>query len=92
MPPVYGTYDGKNIILDKPLDAPANARVVVEIVQEDGKTRLPEPPERGKRGITLDDVAGRLKYYGPPVSLEDMEKAIEKGIKEDWGEYGEKMR
>lgn len=39
---------------------------------------------------TLEDVAGALSdlYDGPPKTLEDMEKGIEQGIKEVWGDHG----
>ncbi|MCT7953881.1 AbrB/MazE/SpoVT family DNA-binding domain-containing protein [Laspinema palackyanum] len=33
---------------------------------------------------TLNEVAGCLKYQGPPKTLEDMEAAIRQGIQEQW--------
>lgn len=33
---------------------------------------------------TVDDVAGCLTHEGPPVSLEDMEKAIDDELAERW--------
>ena len=33
---------------------------------------------------TVDEVAGSLKYDGPPVSLEDMQKAVEEELAERW--------
>ncbi|MDJ0753390.1 MAG: AbrB/MazE/SpoVT family DNA-binding domain-containing protein [Ardenticatenaceae bacterium] len=50
---------------------------------EDGimlQVKKPFPP------TTLHEVAGSLKYDGASKTLDDMEKAIEKGIKEMWAE------
>ncbi|MBO0350356.1 AbrB/MazE/SpoVT family DNA-binding domain-containing protein [Phormidium pseudopriestleyi FRX01] len=33
---------------------------------------------------TLNEVAGCLKYQGPPKTLEDMEAAIRQGIQGQW--------
>lgn len=34
---------------------------------------------------SVEDVAGCLPYSGSPVSLQDMEEAIRKGVEEGWG-------
>lgn len=36
------------------------------------------------RPTTIEEVAGMLKYNGPPVTLEDMEKAIDDAMRERW--------
>lgn len=33
---------------------------------------------------TVEEVAGSLKYDGPPVTLEDMDRAIEAELRERW--------
>jgi hypothetical protein len=33
---------------------------------------------------TLDEVYGCIPYDGPPVSLEEMDEAVEKWFKEKW--------
>ncbi len=35
---------------------------------------------------TIADVAGCLKYEGRPITLEDMERAIETGVVESWND------
>jgi len=53
---------------------------------EDGLVLRPVKPFPATR---LEDVAGSVRYEGPRRSLEDMEKAIEKGVRErrDRGRY-----
>jgi len=41
-------------------------------------------PKRSRRVYALDEVAGMLKYDGPPVSVEDMNRAIEKEAIRMW--------
>jgi AbrB family looped-hinge helix DNA binding protein len=36
------------------------------------------------RPTTIDEVAGCLKYDGPPISPEDMERAIDEELAERW--------
>lgn len=36
------------------------------------------------RPTTIDEVAGCLKYNGPPVSLEDMERGIDEALRKRW--------
>jgi AbrB family looped-hinge helix DNA binding protein len=33
---------------------------------------------------TVEDVSGFLKYNGPPISLEDMERGIDAAMRERW--------
>ena len=40
--------------------------------------------ESGIRPTTVAEVAGMLKYDGPPVSLEEMERGIEEALRERW--------
>ena len=41
-------------------------------------------PKKPFPETTLDHVLGCLKYRGTPLSLEDMENAIQRGIEEQW--------
>ena len=41
-------------------------------------------PKRVRKTYTLDEVAGFLKYDGPPVSLKDMERGIEEEARRMW--------
>ena len=41
-------------------------------------------PKRSRRVYALDEVAGMLKYDGQPVSVEDMNRAIEKEAIRMW--------
>jgi AbrB family looped-hinge helix DNA binding protein len=36
------------------------------------------------RPTTVDEVAGMLKYEGPPVTLEDMQRAIDEELLDRW--------
>jgi hypothetical protein len=41
--------------------------------------RAPTVPKR-----TVDEVAGSLKYDGPPVTVADMERTIDDALRERW--------
>lgn len=43
-------------------------------------------PKKPFPQTTLSEVAGCLKYEGPPKTIEDMNDAIGQGIKEEWHE------
>jgi len=43
-------------------------------------------PKKPFLQTTLSEVAGCLKYEGPPKTIEDMNDAIGQGIKEQWHE------
>lgn len=43
---------------------------------------------RTGRVYTLDEVAGMLKYDGPPVSIRDMDRAIEEEFRRRWHAKG----
>lgn len=43
---------------------------------------------RNERTYTLDEVAGMLKYDGPPVSIRDMDRAIEEEFRRRWHAKG----
>lgn len=53
------------------------------IVEETGDGILLRPVASFPR-TTVDDVAGCLRYAGPPKTLADMEDALKKGIREQW--------
>jgi AbrB family looped-hinge helix DNA binding protein len=40
--------------------------------------------KRGIRPTTIDEVAGILKYDGPPISIEDMDRGIKRAMRERW--------
>ena len=40
------------------------------------------------RVYTLDQVAGMLKYDGPPVSIRDMDRAVEEEFRRRWHAKG----
>lgn len=40
---------------------------------------------------TIEEVFGCLEYDGPPATIEDMDEAIARGIRETWGrEYDDR--
>jgi AbrB family looped-hinge helix DNA binding protein len=41
-------------------------------------------PKTAFQPTTLDDVAGCLKYDGPPVTIEDMARSIDEALGETW--------
>jgi|SRR5918995_361365 AbrB family looped-hinge helix DNA binding protein len=54
-------------------------------VESAGDVILLRPtPKKARKTYTLDEVAGFLKYDGPPVTLEDMERAIEEEARRKW--------
>jgi AbrB family looped-hinge helix DNA binding protein len=44
------------------------------------------------RPTTIDEVYGCLKYDGPPVTIEDMDKAIERETHRMWEEFERQRR
>ena len=55
---------------------------MLSVEHGDGYVILRKRPEI--RPTTIDEVAGCLKYDGPPVTLEDMDRAIEEELRERW--------
>lgn len=49
-------------------------------------------PRSGKsktrRVYTVDEVAGMLKYDGPPVSVRDMDRAVDEMFRREWRDKG----
>ena len=43
---------------------------------------------RAGRFYTVDEVAGILKYDGPPVSIRDMDRAVEEEFRRRWHAKG----
>ena len=39
---------------------------------------------KARRVYTIDEVAGMLKYDGPPVSVRDMDRAVEEMFRREW--------
>ncbi|MCX7048049.1 MAG: hypothetical protein NTX50_21500 [Candidatus Sumerlaeota bacterium] len=74
---IIGIYDGAVIKPLQPVDAAPNTKVVITFLDEED-SKAPFAPTR------FEDVAGCLHYKGPAKTLEEMEAAIEKGVKEQW--------
>jgi AbrB family looped-hinge helix DNA binding protein len=54
-------------------------------VEASGDVILLRPrPKKVRKTYTLDEVAGFLKYEGPPVTIEDMDRAIEEEVRRRW--------
>ena len=53
--------------------------MTLEVVRE-GDAVMLRPKKKSGQAVTLDDLVGCLKYDGPPVSIEDMDKAIDEEI------------
>ena len=51
------------------------------IVEERPDGVLLKPVEKRKNKFTIDDWAGVLEYKGPPLTVEDMNAAIEKEVR-----------
>ena len=73
MKTIEGIYDGKRINPLEPIHMPANVRVFITFLD----APLPVLP-----ATRVQDVAGCLAYKGKAMTLQDMERAIEKGAKE----------
>jgi AbrB family looped-hinge helix DNA binding protein len=56
----------------------------VEIHTGNGGIILTPLPRKARRKYTIDEVAGFLKYDGPPVTVEDMNKGIEEEARRMW--------
>jgi AbrB family looped-hinge helix DNA binding protein len=70
------------VIIPKALRDAYNWRPGQEFVVIDTGDGLMLKVSRPFKETRLEDVAGILQYDGPPKSLEEMEQAIEKGVKE----------
>ena len=55
---------------------------VISVEHGDGQVILRRQSQ--VRPTTIDEVAGCLKYDGPPVTLQDMERAVEDELRERW--------
>ena len=54
-------------------------------VESAGDVILLRPrPKRARKTYTIDEVAGFLKYDGPPVTLDDMERGLEEEARRMW--------
>jgi len=56
-------------------------------IETDGDKIVLTPKKKrleGRKRYTIDEVAGFLKYDGPPVSVEDMNRAIEEEARRMW--------
>lgn len=60
-------------------------------IESAGDTIILRPRVRKSRKgrvYTLDEVAGMLKYEGPPISIRDMDRAIEDEVRRRWHAKG----
>ena len=62
------------------LDWPAGAHLTVERCDDSVVLRR----KTTLRPRTVAEVAGMLKYDGPPMSLEDMQRGIDEALRERW--------
>lgn len=44
--------------------------------------------QKNGRVYTVDEVAGMLKYDGPPVSIRDMDRAVDEEFRRLWRDKG----
>lgn len=76
------------VIIPKSLRSALHWEAGMELLVVDtgeGILLKPKPPFAQ---TTLDEVAGCLAYTGDSKSLEEMDAAISKGIREEWGGRG----
>jgi AbrB family looped-hinge helix DNA binding protein len=66
----------------------AGSEVEIESVGETIVLRPHVRRPRTGRVYTLDEVAGMLKYDGPPVSIRDMDRAVEEEFRRRWHAKG----
>jgi AbrB family looped-hinge helix DNA binding protein len=66
----------------------AGSEVEIESVGETIVLRPHVRKPRTGRVYTLDEVAGMLKYDGPPVSIRDMDRAVEEEFRRRWHAKG----
>lgn len=64
------------------------SEVEIEGVGETIVLRPRRQRPRTKRVYTLDEVAGMLKYDGPPVSVRDMDRAVDDMFRREWRDEG----
>lgn len=62
----------------------AGSEVEVESVGDTIVLRPRQKRARKGKVYTLDEVAGMLKYDGPPVSIRDMDRAIDDEFRRRW--------
>ena len=60
----------------------------VEIESTGNSIVLKPITRRNRKRYTVDEVAGFLKYEGPPVSIRDMDRAIEDEVRRKWHAKG----
>jgi len=63
-----------------------------EVDIESRGDRIVLRPRSGKRKTrriyTVDEVAGMLKYDGPPVSVREMDRAVDEMFRREWRDKG----
>jgi len=58
-------------------------------IESKGRSIVLTPRRRErKKTYTIDEVAGMLKYDGPPVSIRDMDRAVEEEFRRQWRAKG----
>ncbi len=66
--------------LREELDWPTGTNLTIEMRDDSLVLRRKETV----RPTTIEEVAGMLKYDGPPISLEDMERGMDEALRERW--------
>ena len=74
------------VVIPKAIRRSKNWRPGMEFVIEPAGNGVALRPKNPFPKTTVEDVAGCLFYEGPPVSIEEMNKAIEKGVRKEWGD------
>jgi AbrB family looped-hinge helix DNA binding protein len=72
------------VIIPKPVRDAAGWRPGAELVVERRGDEVTLTPKRTRKRLTLDEVVGMLKYEGPPVSIDDMDRGIDEAMEERW--------
>lgn len=72
------------VIIPKALRVAHHWEAGQELIAVDVGDGILLKPKKPFEPTTLAEVAGCLKYAGPPQSLEDMDRALGQGVREQW--------
>ncbi|MGI9302777.1 MAG: AbrB/MazE/SpoVT family DNA-binding domain-containing protein [Gammaproteobacteria bacterium] len=72
------------VIIPKSIRSTHQWRIGQEFLVEDTADGILLKPRTPFSRTSVKEVAGCLKYGGPPRSIEDMDDAIRKGVREQW--------
>jgi AbrB family looped-hinge helix DNA binding protein len=66
----------------------AGSEVDIETTSDKIVLRPRSGKQKARRVYTIEEVAGMLKYDGPPVSVRDMDRAVEEMFRREWRDEG----